>query len=172
MNRVVLLSLRLAAFSFLLSNQVTAQEQSLAPDYRNFALRTDASDMPKDGIQVFACGSDGGPPLQALSGWEDYSKCARDKRGLHEVYVEFDTSLSASSMQPKTNTRSARGSRSMRVPALPVSPWSCRCFLTIAALLVALGWSPTKEQDSMSESAPSCLSSESCRDTGEPVGHA
>ncbi|MCF1742757.1 hypothetical protein [Paradevosia shaoguanensis] len=93
MNRVVLLSLGLAAFSFLLSNQVTAQEQSLAPDYRNFALGTDASDMPKDGIQVFACGSDGGPPLQALSGWEDYSKCARDKRGLHEVYVEFDTSL-------------------------------------------------------------------------------
>ncbi|HVW91291.1 MAG TPA: hypothetical protein VHB74_01650 [Devosia sp.] len=38
----------------------------------------------------YACGSNGGPPLQQLSGWADYKKCAAEPNGLHEVYFEYD----------------------------------------------------------------------------------
>src|SRR5262249_9515162 len=45
----------------------------------------------------FACGSDGGPPRQKLSGWKDFAKCPAAKAGLHEVYVEFDSAGDAES---------------------------------------------------------------------------
>lgn len=38
----------------------------------------------------YACGSNGGPPLQQLSGWADYKKCTAEPNGLHEVYFEYD----------------------------------------------------------------------------------
>jgi hypothetical protein len=38
----------------------------------------------------YACGSNGGPPLARLSGWQDYAKCRADENGLYEVYFEYD----------------------------------------------------------------------------------
>lgn len=38
----------------------------------------------------YACGSNGGPPLKVLKGWEDFSQCAPEASGLHEVYFEYD----------------------------------------------------------------------------------
>jgi hypothetical protein len=38
----------------------------------------------------YACGSNGGPPLARLSGWQDYAKCRPDENGLYEVYFEYD----------------------------------------------------------------------------------
>ena len=38
----------------------------------------------------FACGSNGGPPHQQLSGWSDFSRCRAEASGLHEVYFEYD----------------------------------------------------------------------------------
>jgi hypothetical protein len=38
----------------------------------------------------FACGSNGGPPRQRLTGWGDFARCAAEPSGLHEVYFEYD----------------------------------------------------------------------------------
>jgi hypothetical protein len=38
----------------------------------------------------FACGSNGGPPRQKLSGWGDFARCRAEPSGLHEIYFEYD----------------------------------------------------------------------------------
>lgn len=38
----------------------------------------------------FACGANGGPPRQPLTGWSDFVRCKPDADGLHEVYFEYD----------------------------------------------------------------------------------
>jgi hypothetical protein len=43
-----------------------------------------------DGFKSFACGSDGGPPMQRLAGWADYARCRADRAGLHEIAFEYD----------------------------------------------------------------------------------
>jgi hypothetical protein len=37
-----------------------------------------------------ACGSNGGPPRQKLTGWSDFARCKAEPSGLHEVYFEYD----------------------------------------------------------------------------------
>ncbi len=41
-------------------------------------------------FRAFACGANGGPPRQRLSGWSDYARCRAEPTGLHEVYFEYD----------------------------------------------------------------------------------
>jgi hypothetical protein len=41
----------------------------------------------------FACGSNGGPPRQKLSGWSDFARCKAEPGGLHEVSFEYDDEL-------------------------------------------------------------------------------
>ena len=41
----------------------------------------------------FACGSNGGPPRQSLTGWRDFARCRAEPGGLHEVYFEYDDEL-------------------------------------------------------------------------------
>jgi hypothetical protein len=38
----------------------------------------------------FACGANGGPPRQPLSGWGDFMRCGAEPGGLREVYFEYD----------------------------------------------------------------------------------
>jgi len=38
----------------------------------------------------FACGANGGPPRQPLSGWSDFMRCRPESDGLREVYFEYD----------------------------------------------------------------------------------
>jgi hypothetical protein len=38
----------------------------------------------------FACGANGGPPRQPLSGWSDFQRCPPEPDGLREVYFEYD----------------------------------------------------------------------------------
>ena len=49
-----------------------------------------ADQPPPEEFKSFACGSDGGPPLQQLAGWPDFATCAADAAGLHEVAFEYD----------------------------------------------------------------------------------
>lgn len=49
----------------------------------------DAQPSP-DEFRGFACGSNGGPPHQQLSGWSDFMRCRAEPNGLHEVYFEYD----------------------------------------------------------------------------------
>jgi hypothetical protein len=43
-----------------------------------------------DEYRGFACGSNGGPPRQPLTGWRDYKVCPAEATGLYEVYFEYD----------------------------------------------------------------------------------
>jgi hypothetical protein len=38
----------------------------------------------------FACGSNGGPPRQPLTAWDDFRRCPAEGDGLREVYFEYD----------------------------------------------------------------------------------
>ena len=46
-----------------------------------------------DQFRGFACGSNGGPPRQQLTGWRDFARCRAEPSGLHEVYFEYDDEL-------------------------------------------------------------------------------
>src|SRR5262249_13166329 len=41
-------------------------------------------------LGAFACGANGGPPRQPLTGWSDFMRCADEPGGLREVYFEYD----------------------------------------------------------------------------------
>jgi hypothetical protein len=43
-----------------------------------------------DQFRGFACGSNGGPPRQRLTGWSDFAHCGAEPSGLREVYFEYD----------------------------------------------------------------------------------
>src|SRR5438045_5517202 len=45
---------------------------------------------PSDQFRGFACGANGGPPRQPLSGWDDFMRCPVEPNGLREVYFEYD----------------------------------------------------------------------------------
>jgi hypothetical protein len=57
----------------------------------DLALGQPISAQPSpDAFRGFACGSNGGPPRQRLTGWSDYMRCGAEPGGLHEVYFEYD----------------------------------------------------------------------------------
>jgi hypothetical protein len=62
-------------------------------DIWTLKLGTPASALPRDAFVDYACGSNGGPPQQALSGWSDYQKCPAEPNGLREVYFRYDDEL-------------------------------------------------------------------------------
>jgi hypothetical protein len=78
-----------------LSLSVPAWSQApsaLPPDFRTLGIGQDAAELTTEGYDRFACGNNGNLPLQAISGWTEYAKCAPDENGLHEVVVEFGNS--------------------------------------------------------------------------------
>jgi len=48
--------------------------------------------LPDDFID-YACGTNGGPPGLALSGWKDFRRCRADPSGLREVYFRYDDEI-------------------------------------------------------------------------------
>jgi hypothetical protein len=62
-------------------------------DVWSLKLGTPAVALPRDAFVDYACGSNGGPPQQSISGWSDYGKCAAEPNGLHEVYFRYDDEL-------------------------------------------------------------------------------
>jgi len=48
-----------------------------------------AQPVPGD-FGSLACGANGGPPRQPLTGWSDFMRCAPEPSGLREVYFEYD----------------------------------------------------------------------------------
>jgi hypothetical protein len=70
---------------------VMAQSAAERLTVRDLDPGTALDDMPDTlAFRDYACGSNGGPPLQRLSGWADYKLCRPDENGLHEVYFEYD----------------------------------------------------------------------------------
>jgi hypothetical protein len=52
-------------------------------------LGTSIPKLPQAEFEHFACGSNGGPPLRKLAGWEEFEQCEPDIDGLREVYFEY-----------------------------------------------------------------------------------
>jgi hypothetical protein len=62
-----------------------------AGDLRELTVGKTAYEFPSEGYYAFACGSNGGTPLEQLDDWTGFAQCARDRvTGLREVYVEYD----------------------------------------------------------------------------------
>jgi hypothetical protein len=55
-------------------------------------LGTPATALPS-GFGEYACGTNGGPPSQPLSGWGDFRRCRPEPSGLREVYFRYDDEL-------------------------------------------------------------------------------
>lgn len=93
MTRSLLLLAGAMLWSVWVAQTAGAQTPNPGPDdgdIRGLKLGLSASDMP-EGFINFACGSNGGPPLRPLGGWDEYPLCAKDAMGLYEVAVEYDT---------------------------------------------------------------------------------
>ena len=70
----------------------------ISPLYRltiwDLKLGSTQAQMPdRLAFKGYACGSNGGPPLRKLTGWQDYAQCRADADGLYEVYFEYDDEL-------------------------------------------------------------------------------
>lgn len=89
---------RFVAFAAVvaLAPGVCAQTGSRIPgadraDLWSLKLGSHASEISVEAFTDYACGTNGGPPALALSGWGDYPKCrAEPGSGFHEVYFRYD----------------------------------------------------------------------------------
>jgi hypothetical protein len=78
----ILLAAAIAAFA-------VAASGADRPGLFDLPLGTSISKLPQAEFEHFACGSNGGPPLRKLAGWEEFDQCGPDIDGLHEVYFEY-----------------------------------------------------------------------------------
>jgi hypothetical protein len=62
-------------------------------DIWSLKLGTPAAALARDAFIDYACGSNGGPPQQTLTGWSDYDQCPPEPNGLREVYFRYDDEL-------------------------------------------------------------------------------
>lgn len=71
-----------------------AGRESYYPSVWNLTLGAHAREIPTADYTDFACGTNGGPPATALTGWLDFARCPADPTtGLHEVYFRYDDEL-------------------------------------------------------------------------------
>jgi hypothetical protein len=81
----------LAALAALcISAPAYAQPQRDPGEIHGLKLGLKADAMSTDTFGDLACGSNGGPPRQAIDDWSDFRKCRAEPSGLHEVNVRFD----------------------------------------------------------------------------------
>jgi hypothetical protein len=81
----------LAALAALcISGPAYAQPQRDPGEIHGLKLGLKADEMSTDTFGDLACGSNGGPPRQAINDWSDFRKCRPEPSGLHEVNVRFD----------------------------------------------------------------------------------
>jgi hypothetical protein len=97
-----------------------AAEQPTRADIWTLKLGTLASALPRDAFVDYACGSNGGPPQQALLGWSDYDKCPPEPSGLREVYFRYDDELEywARAHRARTLIAQYAGTKVLDFPAI------------------------------------------------------
>jgi hypothetical protein len=83
----------LAALLVIGAGIARADEIPRRADIWSLKLGTPASALLSDAFIDYACGSNGGPPQQPLSGWSDYGKCPPEPNGLREVNFRYDDEL-------------------------------------------------------------------------------
>ncbi len=100
---IAAVALAAASATFALAPGARAQNSAAPPlvrgpdaarplgDLRELTVGKHAREFPLEGYYAFACGSNGGTPLEQIDDWTGFGACARDRAtGLHEVYVEYD----------------------------------------------------------------------------------
>jgi hypothetical protein len=70
-----------------------AEDQPTRADIWSLKLGTPVAALPHDAFVDYACGSNGGPPQQSISGWSAYDKCRPEPNGVREVYFRYDDEL-------------------------------------------------------------------------------
>ena len=69
-----------------------AQQRPTRPEIWDLPLGTPLEQLPDD-FTDYACGTGGGPPSIALTGWRDFRRCRPEPNGLREVYFRYDDEL-------------------------------------------------------------------------------
>jgi hypothetical protein len=92
-GRTALIQSVVAVLLLLGAAKPRAEDTPTRADIWSLKLGTPVSALPRDAFVDYACGSNGGPPQQALTGWSDYDECSPEPNGLHEVYFRYDDEL-------------------------------------------------------------------------------
>ena len=90
--RLLLMSMAGIALVAAASAQTSGQPLPGRAEVWDLKLGTPATALPS-GFGEYACGTNGGPPSQPLSGWGDFRRCRPEPSGLHEVYFRYDDEL-------------------------------------------------------------------------------
>ena len=90
--RLLLTSMAGIAVVAAASAQTPGQPLPSRAEVWDLKLGTPATALPS-GFGEYACGTNGGPPSQPLSGWGDFRRCRLEPSGLHEVYFRYDDEL-------------------------------------------------------------------------------
>jgi len=69
-----------------------AQQRPTRLEIWDLKLGSAADSLP-DAFADYACGTNGGAPSAALSGWQDFRRCRPEPNGLREVYFRYDDEL-------------------------------------------------------------------------------
>ena len=81
----------LAAITVLaLAAPANTQPRRDPGEIHGLKLGLKAAEMSTDTFGDLSCGSNGGPPRQAIDEWSDFRKCRPEPSGLYEVNVRFD----------------------------------------------------------------------------------
>jgi hypothetical protein len=76
----------------LLAGPAQAAEDPLDGDLRDLRVGMSVDELPAEGYEDLACGSDGGAPGAALASWAQFERCPPDAAGLHEVTFAYAAS--------------------------------------------------------------------------------
>src|SRR5882672_1513485 len=88
--RSLTLSLGLALAA--LAATAGAQQRPTRIEIWDLKFGTAVAGLPDD-FTDYACGTGGGPPSMAISGWKDFRRCRPEPNGLREVYFRYDDEL-------------------------------------------------------------------------------
>jgi hypothetical protein len=86
-------SILLAGALLFTVSTARAEDPPARADIWSLKLGTPALALPREAFVDYACGSNGGPPQQSLTGWSEYRKCAPEPNGLREVDFRYDDEL-------------------------------------------------------------------------------
>ena len=90
--RLLLTSMAGIAVVAAASAQTPGQPLPSRAEVWDLKLGTPATVLPS-GFGEYACGTNGGPPSQPLSGWGGFRRCRLEPSGLREVYFRYDDEL-------------------------------------------------------------------------------
>jgi hypothetical protein len=90
--RLLLTSMAGIAVVTAASAQTPGQPLPSRAEVWDLKLGTPATALPSR-FGEYACGTNGGPPSQPLSGWGDFRRCRLEPSGLREVYFRYDDEL-------------------------------------------------------------------------------